>query len=119
MDQQVDLSTVLWIIGIFMTIVVSLTGAVWALLLKNIERVRNNVADAFNGIKEERNHCDKKIDEVTAKVDAERKERTDKHDAAMERVFGEIEKTKDKTADLEVTVAGFGSVYVTRAEQQP
>lgn len=116
MNHQLDLSTVLWVVGALLTIAMALTGTIWALLLKNIDHVRNSIKEAADTVSKEREHCDKLINELNEKLEAERDSRVARHDASIERVFSEIDKVKDKVADLEVTVAGFGSIYATRAE---
>lgn len=111
MDQTFDVSTTLWIIGILVTVVMALIGTLWAIL-------RNSINDAYDTIEREREQREVAVKEVSDKLDAEREARVTRHDASIERVFTEIDKVKDKVSDLEVTVAGFGSVYVTRAEVQ-
>jgi len=96
--MSVDVSTLLWVAATLLGIVTALIGTIWALTWKSIDRIRKNVED------------------LALKLDEERKERLSKHDLTVTRTFSEIEKNRDKIHDIEVTVASFGAIYVTREE---
>ena len=111
-----ELTTVLWIVGVLLAALGGLTGIVWAIVWGAITRHRTTSIDIYHKLESDRKECRDKFDEMTKLLAEERKDRQEKHDIAMHRVFNEIDKVKDKQADLDVTSAGFGTVYVTRKE---
>jgi 16S rRNA G527 N7-methylase RsmG len=56
------------------------------------------------------------IKTLSAKIEEERKERTQKHDNGMARMVDKVDKCAEKIGDLSETVAGFGGTYITRVE---
>jgi len=114
--MTISVSTFLWVIGIALAIIFGLIGVIWSVVWSAISRLRNNQAKIFDGAKDDRDRCDAKFERVLQAIEEERKDRMIKHDATTERIFREIHKVQDKTSDLSETVAGFGTIYVTRRE---
>lgn len=137
-----DNATLLWVAGILFTIVGGLVAAIWAIVwgavkdlrvkqAELVKSVNDNFASLNNSVTKEfglvRAECSTRSRELYAKMDEERKERVDKHDKSMERMFRRLEalqstsaaessSQKDDIGDIRETVAGFGSIYVTRKE---
>jgi uncharacterized protein YoxC len=57
-------------------------------------------------------------EELHKRIDEEIKDRQSKHDAFGQRVYTDLDKIKDRVADLSETVAGFSGIYVTRTEHR-
>lgn len=114
--NTMELDTFLWFIGIVLGIIGTLIGVIcWFYyhMIQKIEEKLSTLEDKFNT---ETVKSDAKYETLTHKIEAEAKERADKHDAFGTRVFSEIDKVKEKTGDLGETIAGFGSIYLTRNE---
>jgi len=137
-----DNATLMWVGGILFSVIGALIGAIWTIVWGAIKDLRaklseesdgyvNNLASLNNSVMRDlatiRAECAERSREVYNKLDEERKERQDKHDKTTERLFGRIESLQQKVSDdmsdvndsisdLRETVAGFGSIYVTRRE---
>lgn len=59
-----------------------------------------------------------KIDDLNKRIDEESRRRQDKHDNLAQRVFGELDKTKEKVGDIDATCQGFGATFISRSEHQ-
>jgi len=59
-----------------------------------------------------------KIDDLNKRIDEESRRRQDKHDNLAQRVFTEIDKTKEKVGDIDATCQGFGATFISRSEHQ-
>lgn len=94
----VEVDTLLWVAGLLLAIIGFLIVLIARFFHNSIVDLRSDCA------------------ELNKKLEEERKERTNKHDDSIKRVFDEIEKVKEKNSDLSETVAGIGSVYITRNE---
>lgn len=59
-----------------------------------------------------------KVDDLNKRIDEESRRRQDKHDNLAQRVFGELDKTKEKVGDIDATCQGFGATFISRSEHQ-
>lgn len=135
-------TTILWVAGAIFAIISALVGTLWAIVWSAIKELRSrldstareisdNLADLNSDLIRElaavRSEISSRGRDYYEKIDAERRERADKHDNLAERLFKRVEalqdtvnsgftETKSEIADLRETVAGFGSIYVTRKE---
>ena len=112
----IDVDTFLWVIGIVFGIIGTLILTVCWFYYNLVQKLEERVVSLDNRINTEVQKNDTRYDVVTKKIEDEAKERIDKHTAFADRTFAEIDKVKDKTGDISETIAGFGSIYVTRNE---
>lgn len=117
---DVPLETVLWGAGIAVSLVGLLIGLLCKMLYSRLEAMETTINDIQTKTEIKQKNIEDKHEiehkELTAKIELEARERREKHDALATRAFDKIEKMEEKTNDLGVTVAGFGSHYVTRTE---
>ena len=91
------------------------------------DKIDNRATEAHTQAEKDRDECRARDKEIFEKVEREREDRVKAHNETTQRTLTEIEKVRDKhdaeidatkgtVADLRETVAGFGSIYVTRKE---
>lgn len=133
---------IMWVGGVLITVIGALISALSVVCWNAVKDLRVKYSEAvknFNTkLEEERKERQEKHDKavresserakhIYTKLEEERKERQEKHDKAVERLFVRIEElqtamqnsisqVKEDMGDVRETVAGFGSVYVTRKE---
>jgi len=107
--MNVDMTTFLWVAGALLGIIGSLVAVLWGIAWGAIKDLRKQVTD-----------LDRKLGERTqglyARIETERTERTTAHDNGLDRAFTQIREAQDQVGDLRETVAGFGTIYITRQE---
>jgi hypothetical protein len=139
---NIDTSTLLWIVGTLFVVISGLIGAIYALIWSAIKDLRASIknlqtktesdcatkcGDMRDKLDAVQKDCSDRGRAIYEKIEAERKERIDKHDAAMDRVFKkvdgnhaaitqEVKDVRERVEDLRETVSSFGSIYVTRRE---
>jgi hypothetical protein len=146
---NIDTSTLLWIVGTLFVVISSLIGAIYALIWNAIKdlratakslseaiaavqtRIENNCVTKCTAFRDKldavQKDCSDRGRSIYDKIETERRERIDKHDAAMDRVFKkidgnnvtvtqEVKEVRERVEDLRETVSSFGSIYVTRRE---
>lgn len=57
-----------------------------------------------------------RVESMHARIEIERTERVAHHDEGLNRAFSNIREVQEVVNDLRETVAGFGTIYVTRQE---
>lgn len=106
---SIPLDVVLWTAGAMVTLIGALLTLIYNLIRGKIKESADK-ADAVD----KKLHAD--VNGIYARIEAERLERVSKHDELARRLGEDQEKTREKVIDLNETVAGIGSVYVTRNE---
>lgn len=106
---SIPLDVVLWTAGAMVALIGSLLTLIYNLIRGKIKEAADK-ADAVD----KKLHTD--VNGIYARIEAERLERVGKHDELARRLGEDQEKTREKVIDLNETVAGIGSVYVTRNE---
>ena len=96
--MQIDSGVLMWGVGIVLGVIGTLLG----LYLREIEKRINSMEEVSK--------------ELAQKLEVERKERQDKHDITVARLFEHIEALAEKVADNTETVAGIGADFLTRKE---
>jgi predicted Holliday junction resolvase-like endonuclease len=138
---------IMWAGGILITVIGALLTALSVVFWNSVKELRQKIEDhrkegSVEELKQKVDAAIKNIDAVVKsmedhrkegsarsqhiydKIEEERKERLEKHEKAVERLFGRIDsitqvdipKVKEDISDIRESVAGFGSVYVTRKE---
>jgi hypothetical protein len=105
----VPLDVVLWVAGTVVTVVGVLLGIIYNSIKSKIKENNDRCNALEKGVNDN-------VEKLYNRINEERKERTAKHDELAHHIGSDLEKTKEKVDDLTVTVAGIGSVYVTRNE---
>lgn len=110
----------IWVAGAAVTLI----GALAALLLKAYSK---RIDDSERARKEERIENDKKIADLTKKLDEELRARDSRRDSIVKEIFEKIHENEkaiieaDKTLtgrihDMELTATDFGRIYVSKTE---
>jgi ABC-type bacteriocin/lantibiotic exporter with double-glycine peptidase domain len=118
--DETSLQIIIWIGGILFAIIGVLISALSIICWNAVKDLRQKYNESLKENSE-------RAKNIYDRIEAERKERQEKHDKAIERVSVRIEElqrvtlssisqVKEDMGDVRETVAGFGSVYVTRKE---
>jgi gas vesicle protein len=127
MNNNIDVSTFLWAVGSLIAVILSLVGAIYALVWSSIKSLKEKNDEIFKQFSdlliqfsdlrvEIRKELSTRGQDIYKKIDEERKEWASRHDSAMERVFERVDKTRERVEDLRETVSHIGSIYLTRRE---
>lgn len=107
--MNVDMTTFLWVAGTLLGVIGTLILVIWGIIWGAVKELRQQVAELDKKV-------GKRTQDIYARIEVERTERTTAHDNGLDRAFTEVRQVQDQVGDLRETVAGFGTVYITRQE---
>jgi hypothetical protein len=106
---SIDISTFLWVLGAGLGIIGSLVAVLWTVAWGAIKENREILSELNRKLSE-------RVEGIYERIERERDERITRHDEGMNRAFSEVKEVQELVGDMRETVAGFGTVYVTRQE---
>lgn len=106
---SIDMSTFLWVLGAGLGVIGSLVAVLWTVAWGAIKDNRASLAELQQKLSN-------RVDNIYARIETERQERIVRHDEGLNRVFSDVRQVQELVSDLRETVAGFGTVYLTRQE---
>lgn len=106
---SIDITTFLWVLGISFGIIGSLVAVLWTVAWGAIKDSREQLSELSKTLSE-------RVEALYERIERERQERVTRHDEGLNRAFSEAKEVQELVSDLRETVAGFGTVYVTRQE---